>query len=192
MSQNTQVMTADELLSLPDCGQRYELVQGELRMMSPAGGRHGRIALKLARRLGDYVEQQNLGETFAAETGFLLKQNPDTVRAPDVAFVSHARLGKRADYTGYLPVAPDLVAEVVSPNDSSSAVEKKALDWLAAGVVVVLVVDPQTKTIRAYRSTQEIRVYAEGCIDLDDVMVGCELNVAELFAQEPVPKPREG
>lgn len=182
MSQDIQVMTADELLAMPDCGKRYELVQGELRMMSPAGGRHGRIALKLARRLGDYVEQHHLGEMFAAETGFLLKQNPDTVRAPDVAFVSRTRLGKLADFPGYLPVAPDLVAEVVSPNDSSSEVEEKAFDWLAAGVTVVLVVDPQTKTIRDYRSPQEIRVYAEGCIDLDDVMIGCRLNVSELFS----------
>ena len=81
MSQDTRIMTADRLLAMPDDGKRYELVEGKLRMMSPAGGRHGRIALKLGRRIGDYVEQQNLGETFAAETGFLLQKNPDTVRA---------------------------------------------------------------------------------------------------------------
>ncbi len=182
MSQVTRGVTADELLAMLDDGKRYELVQGELRMMSPAGGRHGRIALKLARRIGDYVEQHDLGEAFAAETGFLLEQDPDTVRAPDVAFVSRARLGNLADHPGYLPVAPDLVGEVVSPNDSSSEVEEKALDWLAAGVSVVLVVDPQTKTIRDYRSPKEIRVYAEDFIDLGQTMPGFRLDVAELFS----------
>lgn len=181
MSQDTRVTTADELLAMPDDGKRYELVQGELRMMSPAGARHGRIAQKLLRRLGNQVEQNDLGETFAAETGFLLKQNPDTVRAPDVAFVSHARLGKLADHPGYLPVTPNLVAEVVPPNESSSEVEQKAFDWLAAGVTVVLVVDPQTKTIRDYRSMQEVRVYVAGLIDLSHVMAGCGLDVSELF-----------
>jgi Uma2 family endonuclease len=182
MSQHTQVTSADELFAMPDDGRRYELVQGELRMMLPAGGRHGRIALKLARRLGDYVEQLDLGETFAAETGFLLTQDPDTVRAPDVAFVSHARLRGLADHPGYLPLAPDVVAEVVSPSDSSSDVEEKALGWLSAGVAVVLVVDPQTKTIRDYRSAQEIRVYAEGNIELGEVISGYRLDVSELFA----------
>ena len=82
MSHTCRVTTSDELLAMPDDGHRYELVEGELRMMSPAGGRHGRIAAKLARRLGDHVEQHGLGETFAAETGFLLRRDPDTVRAP--------------------------------------------------------------------------------------------------------------
>jgi Uma2 family endonuclease len=181
MSQHIQSMTADELFARPDDGKRCELVQGELRMMSPAGGRHGRIALKLARRLGDYVEQHDLGETFAAETGFVLEQDPDTVRAPDVAFVSHSRLKGLADHPGYLPLAPDVVAEVVSPSDSSSDVEEKALGWLSAGVAVVLVVDPQTKTIRDYRSAHEIHVYAEGKIDLGAVISGYHLDVSELF-----------
>ncbi len=182
MSQETRVITADDLLAMPDDGKRYELVHGDLRMMSPAGGRHGRIAMKLARRLGDFVEERGLGVTYAAETGFLLQQNPDTVRAPDVAFVSHVKLGELADHPGFLPLAPDLVAEVVSPNDSSSEVEEKALNWLAAGVTIVLVVDPQTKTIRDYRSAHEIRVYAQGHIDLDIVMAGFRLDVSELFS----------
>ncbi len=150
-------------------------------MMSPAGGRHGRIAQKLLRRLGNYVEQHELGETFAAETGFLLRQNPDTVRAPDFAFIARSRLGDLGNHPGYLPIAPDLVAEVVSPNDLSSDVEEKAIDWLAAGVAVVLVVDPQTKTIREYCSSTEICIYTEDFVDLDRVMPGLRLDVLELF-----------
>jgi len=181
MSQDTRTWSADELFTMADDGRRYELVEGELRLMSPAGGRHGRIALRLARRLGNYVEQHDLGETFAAETGFLLKQGPDTVRAPDVAFVSHSRLRGLADHPGYLPLAPDLVAEVVSPGDSSSDVEEKALSWLSAGVGVVLVVDPQTKTIREYRSAEEIHVYSHGHIELGHVVSGYRLDVNDLF-----------
>jgi Uma2 family endonuclease len=182
MSQTTKGVTADELFAMTADGKRCELVHGELRMMSPAGGRHGRIAQKLLRRLGNYVEQHELGETFAAETGFLLQRSPDTVRAPDVAFVARARLGDLGDHPGYLPIAPDLVAEIVSPYDSSSGVEEKAIDWLAAGVIAVLVVDPQTKTIRRYRSSKEIRVYADGHVDLSDVMPGFRLDVVELFS----------
>ena len=175
-------MTADELSAMPDDGKRYELIEGELRMMSPAGGRHGRIAQKLLRRLGNYVEQHGLGETYAAETGFLVQRNPDTVRAPDVAFVSHARLAGFADVPGYLPVAPDLVAEVLSPNDSYLEVEVKALDWLAAGVTVVLVVDPESRSIHDYRLAQQVQVVANGWIDLSSVLSGFQLDVSELFA----------
>jgi len=182
MSHDTRVMTADELLAMPNDGNRYELLRGELRMMSPAGGRHGRIALKLARRIANFAEEHGLGETYAAETGFLLRRNPDTVRAADVAFVSRGRLGKFADHPGFPPLAPDLVAEVVSPHDRSTAVEEKACDWLAAGVSVVLVVDPQTKLIRDYRAGNEIRVYGQGHIDLTDVLAGFRLDVSELFA----------
>jgi Uma2 family endonuclease len=175
-------MTADRLVAMPDDGKRYELVEGVLRMMSPAGGRHGRIALKLGRRIGDYVEQQNLGETFAAETGFLLQKNPDTVRAPDVAFVSHATLGELADEPGYLPIAPDLVAEVISPSDRSSDVEEKVFGWLAAGVQAVIVVDPQTRTIRYYRSADAIQVVQSGSIDLSEVIPSFHLDISDLFA----------
>jgi Uma2 family endonuclease len=174
-------MSVDDLLSMPSDGNRYELVQGELRMMSPAGGRHGRITLKLGRRIGDHVEQHDLGETYAAETGFVLQRNPDTVRAPDVAFVSKSKLVRLVDESGYLPVAPDLIAEVLSPNDRASDVEEKVLAWLAAGVVSVLVVDPQNKLIRDYRSVHEIRTHTEGSIDLTEVIPGFYLDVSDLF-----------
>ncbi len=181
MANTTDPLTAEELVSLPDNGQRCELVAGVLHMMSPAGGRHGRIAGKLFLRVGNHVEQRKLGETFAAETGFLLQRNPDTVRAPDVSFVSHQRLGDLADYAGFLPLAPDMVAEVVSPSDESSEVEAKATAWLQAGVRVVLVVDPQTSSIREYRSPDQIRVYRDGVIELGDILADFRLDVAELF-----------
>jgi Uma2 family endonuclease len=181
MANTTDRLTAEQLAALPDNGKRCELVDGVLHIISPAGGRHGRIAGKLFLRVGNHVERHKLGETFAAETGFLLHQNPDTVRAPDVYFVSYERLGEFADYPGYLPLAPDLAAEVVSPNDQSSEVESKANDWLRAGVRVVLIVDPQTNSIREFRSANQIHVYSEGAIDLGDILPDFKLDVAELF-----------
>ena len=181
MTNTTDQLTAENLACMQDNGQRLELVDGVLHMMSPAGGRHGRIAGKLFLRFGNHVEQHKLGETFAAETGFLIHKNPDTVRAPDVSFVSYARLGKFVDYPGYLPLAPDMAAEVVSPNDDSSKVQSKAIAWLRAGVRVVLVVDPQTRSIHEYRPPNQIRVYNEGDIDLGDVLPEFKLNVSELF-----------
>ena len=93
MAPTRTLMTADELLRLPDDGQRHELVAGELRTMSPSGGGHGRLAGRFTISLGQHVRAHHLGEVLAAETGFLLATDPDTVRAPDVAFVSSERAG---------------------------------------------------------------------------------------------------
>src|SRR5690606_33481288 len=127
------ICTADDLATMPDDGRRYELVNGELQMMSPAGGGHGRIAARLNALLWNHVNAQNLGDVYAAETGFLLSRNPDTVRAPDAAFVSRERAAGLDDTTGYPPIAPDLVAEVISPSDRFSEVEIKTQAWLEAG-----------------------------------------------------------
>ncbi|MCO6458234.1 MAG: Uma2 family endonuclease [Pirellulaceae bacterium] len=176
------VTTAEQLAALPDDGQRYELVDGVLHMMSPAGGQHGRIAATLLYLITRHVREKSLGVTFAAETGFLLRRDPDTVRAPDVAFVSRERMADWSDHPGYLPLAPDLVAEVVSPSDSSSQVEGKARDWLDAGVRLVLIVDPQSATIRVYRSRDPIQVFSQGLIDLQDVLAEFQLDVDEVFS----------
>src|SRR4051812_16549369 len=138
MALETRIYTAADLLRMPDNGWRYELVRGELRKMTPAGGPHGRIAARLASRLDQYVEAHDLGFVYAAETGFLIATQPDTVRAPDVAFVSADHADADDDDEGFVNGAPDLVAEVVSPSDTYAAVEEKAFAWLAAGTRMVL------------------------------------------------------
>jgi|SRR5215218_3860766 len=113
-----QQVTADELLHMPDDGFRYELVQGELRRMAPAGNVHGRVAMNIGISLGNYVKAHDLGTVYAAETGFRLAEDPDTVRAPDVAFVSRPRVEAVGEAEGFWPEAPDLAVEVASPGDS--------------------------------------------------------------------------
>jgi len=130
-TQTTSAMTAEQLFAIPDDGQghRHELIEGVKRMLSPAGGQHGMIAARILRKLGNYVEEHRLGAVFAAETGFLISRDPDTVRAPDAAFVRQERLDEAGTVAGYCPGAPDLAIEVLSPSDTYTLVESKSLGW---------------------------------------------------------------
>ena len=183
MSISTNMITAEQLLAMPDDGHRYELIEGELHMMSPAGSRHGRITMRMGSMLEQHVRANQLGAVYAAETGFLVARNPDTVRAPDVAFVGKRKLDPTGDIDGYLPLAPDLAVEVVSPNDSSTFVEAKAQMWLEAGTAMVLVVDPATRTVRVYRTKDSIDVLTESDeLDASAVVAGWKLAVGEFFS----------
>jgi Uma2 family endonuclease len=174
------LMTAEQLLDLPDDGMRHELVEGALRTIAPAGGEHGRIGARLLIRIGVFVEVQRLGEVFTAETGFWLERNPDTVRAPDVAFVRADRMPD-ARVPGFVPLAPDLVAEVVSPNDRAVEVAGKALSWLDAGVRLVWVVDPENRTVTVYRPDGVGVLRGQDVLDGEDVMPGFALPLSEVW-----------
>src|SRR5436305_1305530 len=119
------LMTADELLRLPDDRWRYELVRGELRKMPPAGASHGHVAAQVLVSLGSYVKEHRIGRVYAAETGFRISRRPDTVRASDAAFVRAERV---VDTAGFIEGPPDAAFEVVSPGDSYSEIEEKTLD----------------------------------------------------------------
>lgn len=144
-------MSAEELLRLNMPEARRELVRGELIVREPAGFRHGDVAARLLIAVGTFVESRSLGRVFTAETGFRLRTNPDTVRAPDVAFVRHDRLPEPPP-RGYAAIAPDLVIEVLSPDDRPGEVLSKVGDWLEAGTTLVWVVDPDGRTARVYRA----------------------------------------
>ena len=178
----TQKVTAEELLQMADDGFRYELLKGELFQMPPAGFEHGDLAMRVGWRLAQYVESRDLGKVGAAETGFQLASNPDTVRAPDVSFVSQRRVEGAGEVRGYWPGAPDLAVEVISPSDRYTEVQAKVLDWLDAGSLMVVVVNPRRRTVTVYRSLSDIVILTENDIlDGRDVVPGWTLPLEQLF-----------
>jgi Uma2 family endonuclease len=176
-------MTADELIQLPSGTWRYELIDGVLRRMTPAGHVHGRVAAEVGAHLTLFVRQHRLGETYAAETGFLLRRSPDTVRAPDAAFVSRERLASMTLLPeGYFPGPPDLAVEVLSPSDTVREVAAKTADWLASGCRAVLELDPATKTAMLHRPDRTAEHFAStASVMLDDLLPGWSIPLAELF-----------
>lgn len=183
MATTPQLMTADDLLQMPDDGFLYELVRGELRRMSPASYRHGKIIINLTLSLGQHVRNHQLGDVYAAETGFKLTSDPDTVRAPDVAFVRRERAEAIGEMEGYFPGAPDLAIEVISPHDLYTEVEEKVIGFLDAGTGMVLAVNPRKHTITVYRALADISILTEDdTIDGEEVVPGWTLAVREVFA----------
>ncbi len=182
MSATTQLMTADELLKLPRGRYRYELVKGELRTMSPAGSEHGAIIFNLSLMLGQHIRANNLGQGFGAETGFKIASNPDTVRAPDIAFIRQERIPSTGIPKNFWQIAPDLAVEVVSPGDTPDEVAHKVGEWLAAGAGAVWIVDPKLRNVTVYRSLMDVTVFSKKDeLDGADVVVGFHCRVAEIF-----------
>ncbi len=182
MAVQPKLMTADQLARLPDDGMRHELVRGELRTMPPGGAEHGGLTADVTSSLGPYVRTNRLGRVMTGETGFLLATNPDHVRAPDVAFVSRERYEAAGRVRGYWPGAPDLVVEVISPNDLYTEVEEKVAEWLEHGTRLVFVVNPRRRGVAVHRPGQPVRTLGEDDVLVgDDVVSGWTLPVRELF-----------
>ena len=182
MSTEIQLMTADELLAMPDDGFCYELIRGELIRMPPPGHIHGRVTMRIASPLYQHVIANKLGIVYAAETGFLIHQNPDTVRAPDAAFVEQQRVENAGEVEGYWVGAPDLAVEVVSPSDSVGYVEDKVQQWIEAGSRLVWVISPKLRTVTVYRSLTDVTTLTEkDTLDGNDVVPGFQMSVSEIF-----------
>ena len=174
--------TADDLWRMPDDGKRHELVRGELTVMTPAGGEHCEIAGNLSSLLGAHVKARQLGKLLVAEPGFLIARNPDTVRAPDAAFISNEHVPAGGLPKGYIPFAPDIAVEVLSPGDTQLDVEEKIEQWLKAGAAMVWVVNPRGRTVTVHRSGRDPRVLRENdVLGGEEVCPGFSVRVAELF-----------
>ncbi len=183
MSTEVKLTTADDLLALPRGQFRHELIDGELKKIPPTGHNHGRITMRLSVPLGQYVQERELGEVYAAETGFKLRSNPDHVRAPDLSFIRARRVQEVGDTKGYWPGAPDLAVEVLSPNDVVSEVEQKVGEWLEAGASLVWVLSPKMRTVTVYRSRTDIKILTEkDTLDGGPVIPGFQYPIAKLFA----------
>ena len=181
MSTIERITTAKELFEASGL-ERCELIGGELIMMSPAGFDHGRFAINIGNALANFVKNKALGIVVSAEAGFCIVHDPDTVRAPDVAFVRAERIPP-GGVKGFFQGPPDIAVEVLSPNDRASEVAAKVQDWLQAGCPMVWVVDPETRTVTVYRSRSEIAVLtASDTLAGGDVLPDFSVQVAEIFA----------
>lgn len=183
MATTQKLMTAEELLQRPDDGQRHELIAGELRTMSPTGEEHAGLTASLTGSLIQHVTAHKLGLVLTGEPGFILTRDPDTVRAPDVAFISQERVRATGKLTGYRPGVPDLAVEVISPNDLYTEVEEKVSTWLAHGTRMVIVLNPRQRTVAVHRSRTQVRhLTADDTLDGEDVVPGWTVPVKDLFA----------
>ena len=178
-----KLLTADDLLRLDAQGVRGELIRGALIETMPAGREHGRIVMNLGAELRNFVKPRKLGILTASDSGVWLERDPDTVREPDVAFFSAARIPLDADIPGYAEVAPDLVVEIVSPSDSRTAVNDKALMWLRYGARLVWVVRPDARAVDVHREGHPVAALGENdALDGLDALPGFSCPVREIFA----------
>ena len=183
MTTKTRLMTAEELLELPEDHMRHELIEGELRTMPPAGHEHGSLGAAFGAFLGSYVREKRLGRVFAAGTGFVIATAPDTVLAPDISFVTTERLDLIIRKEGFFPSFPDLAVEVTEPSDLDSEIEDRVRVWLESGTRLVMVVDLKTKTVEVHRSFSDNQILTEeNTLKGGDVVPGWTLSLSELFA----------
>ena len=176
-------MTAEELRGLPGDGWRYALVGGELQRMTPAGFDHGAVVMNVAVPLAQHVWSRRLGVVCGAETGFVLARRPDTVLAPDAAFVCGERIPASGRPAAFWEGAPDLAVEVTSPGDTRLEVAEKVASWLAGGTRVVWVADPRRRTVTIHEPGAAPRRLADpDVLDGAPLFPAFRLPVADVFA----------
>ena len=177
---DTHLVTAEELERLPDDDYRYELVAGRVIRMSPVGYLHGKVVAKLFFLLMRHVRAEDLGAV-VTEVGFTLASDPDTVRAPDVAFIARHRIPS-PEPRGFWKGPPDVAIEVLSPDDRLTEVRAKIEEYLAHGVRAVVIVDPDDSSVAVHRASRGVvTLYARDELNLDDVVAGFRCAVDEIL-----------
>ena len=177
----TKLVTADELLKLPRGeGKRYELIRGVLIKKMPTGDPHGDTVTRTTILIGNYAEESDYGVVRSGEPGYRLESGPDTVRAPDVAWIAPGRIPEGTQ--GYPELAPDLAVEVKSPSNSNPEMAAKAQMWLCYGSRIALVLDPDSVTVRIYRpNTEPVTLGQDDILDLGDLQPGFSTAVWRFF-----------
>jgi len=179
---STALMTAEELLQLPRGYYRAELINGELRKMSLPGAPHGRIAIRLAASLAQYVWDHELGEVFS-ETGYQLTSNPDTVLGPDLSFISKQRLEEIGEVVGYWQGPPELAVEVRSPGDRRGKVNEKISTYFSFGTKQVWIVDQKHRTVTVYRSPSDTTTFSgSDYLEAPDLFPGFRISLETIFS----------
>jgi Uma2 family endonuclease len=173
-------VTGEELLRRPEL-EPCELVEGKIVPMSPTGFLHGEIEMELGGALRSWTREARLGRVVGGEVGLYVRRDPDTVRAADLLYISHQRLAGRTP-SGYLDVVPELVVEILSPDDRWNDVMEKLAEYFEAGVDRIWVVSPKLRCVFAYRSLSESRQLGEEDVLSDEeILPGFSLPVADLF-----------
>ena len=171
--------TEEDLLSTPRDGQKYELVDGQIRV-SPAGNRHGSVCVQLATLLNTFVKERHLGYVFDSSTGFRLAGG--NVRVPDVSFVAYGRYPGEQVPEGFGDLAPDLAVEVLSPGDRSRDILDKVGEYLQAGVRLFWVIDPRERTAAVHKSLTDVRTLGPNdSLDGEDVVAGFRCRLAAVI-----------
>ena len=180
MTTKPKLMTAEEMLLMPDDGMQRELIRGVLTEDMPPGYEHGVVEAQIGRLLGNFAADNDFGEVLTGDSGFVLERGPDTVRGPDVAWVAPGRLEGRV--VGYAELPPDLVVEVRSPTDSQRHMAERAMMWLSHGVRMVLVADPGPVTLTVYCPGEPPQALSEfDVFDGGDVLPGFTAPVWSFF-----------
>ena len=176
------LLTADEFLAMPDDGKNYELVKGELVEMPPPGFMHEFVTFRFAMRFGAFVERNNLG-IVTGGPGIYIERDPDTVRAPDCAFISHERITMPLPDRGYVfGLIPDLAVEVVSPDYSVTQARVRAQMWLDSGVRLALAAHIATREIISYRDDGDVQRFGMGDeFNCEPVLPCFTCPVADIF-----------
>ena len=171
--------TVEDLLNMPEDGQKYELVDGEI-VVSPTGLKHSKISIKIARILATFLDQHPTGELLGSDLGIWLANG--NLRSPDLTFVRNEKLPPEEDQDKFAEFVPDLAVEVLSPSDRPKFVAAKIGEFLENGVPIVWLVNPALKTVTAYRSLSDIKVYSgEDVIHAEPVLPGFSCPVSRFF-----------
>lgn len=180
-SPSTRLITADEFLRMPE-NRGAELVDGLIAEKS-MGSESSWIGAELLVRIANFIRGKRLGRVFGAENGVAIwPDRPNHVRKPDVSFVRHGRLPGERVPRGWQAVVPDLVVEVVSPNDEVDDFERKLADYREAGVPLIWVIYPGTRAAQVLTPTRRFDVFPDGSLDGADVLPGFTCPLKELFA----------
>ena len=176
-----RLITGEELYEMVGVGP-CELIDGRIVPMSPTGGKHGGVEFNFAEAIHAFAHPRNLGKVQVGEVGIFTHRNPDRVRAADVLFISNERYARWSKTRGYLDVAPELIVQVLSPDDAVIDLTQKLREYFTIGVKLVWVADPDEQVVYAYRSLTDVREFKTGdSLPGDEVLPGFEVRVTNLF-----------
>jgi Uma2 family endonuclease len=177
----TELMTAEEYLHLPETGVPTELVRGRIVEMNRPFTAHGYFCSVMDRLLGNYADSHNLGRVVCNDAGVVTERDPDTVRGPDVAYYSYQRIPRGPLPEGYW-AAPELAVEVRSDDDRWKDIHHKIGEYLDAGVLTVVVVDPAVQTVHVFSADRPVEtLHVDDDLSLEDILPGFRVAVKKLF-----------